>query len=133
MTSARPAISRWAWASSCALAALLLAAPLAAGSRTPKPVIEPARGEKCVAPPEVMRRDHARILLHQRDDTVLRGVRGAKASLEGCIECHASPKTGSVAASNDDFCVSCHKYTAVKIDCFECHSPKPKAAPGRAK
>ena len=23
-----------------------------------------------------------------------------------------------------DFCISCHSYAAVKVDCFECHSSK---------
>jgi hypothetical protein len=31
-----------------------------------------------------------------------------------------------VAAARTDFCVSCHAYAAVKIDCFECHASKPK-------
>ena len=133
MTSARRAISRWAWASSCALLALALAAPLAAGGGTPKPVIEPARGGKCIAPRDQMRRTHMKLLLHQREETVRRGVRGAKVSLQRCVECHASRATGSVAASKDDFCESCHSYAAVKLDCFECHSSRPKTALRRSR
>ena len=41
---------------------------------------------------------------------------------------HASETTGSVAAAKDDFCVSCHSYAAVKIDCFDCHSTKPQGS-----
>jgi len=109
-----------------------------AAARTPKPVIEPARGEKCVAAPEVMRREHMELLTHQRDDTVRGGVRGAalgkSASLQGCVECHAGRKSGSVAATKQDFCISCHAYAGVKIDCFECHASKPKpVAQGAAK
>ncbi len=109
------------------LAVLAFPAGLFAG--VPKPVIAaPAKGEKCIAPPEVMRREHMHLLTHQRDETVHGGVRGAKASLQGCIECHASKKSGSVAATKEDFCVSCHSYAAVKIDCFECHATRPKPA-----
>jgi len=97
--------------------------------RTPKPVVEAAKaGTQCVAPPEVMRREHMNFLKHQRDDTVHGGIRGARHSLKGCIDCHASRQTASVAAAPGDFCVSCHRYAAVTIDCFECHSGSAKAA-----
>jgi hypothetical protein len=88
------------------------------------PVIEPARGAQCVADPAFMRRNHMDLLKHQRNETVHMGVRDARASLKGCIECHASQASGSVAAAKTDFCVSCHSYAAVKVDCFECHSSK---------
>lgn len=94
--------------------------------RTPKPAIEPAKaGTQCVAPPEVMRRDHPAMLKHQRDVTVHRGVRQARDSLQGCVGCHASAATGSVAQAKTDFCSSCHGYAAVSIDCFECHASRP--------
>ena len=109
--------------------ALCLAAPATgAGERTPRPVIESARGEKCIDEPARMRREHMEMLKHQRDETVRQGVRGAKASLTECIECHASRSGGSVAARRENFCVSCHSYAGVKLDCFECHSPKRKGA-----
>lgn len=111
------------------LAGLVLNAQAAGDGRTPKPVIEAAKaGSTCVAPPAEMRRTHMELLKHQRDDTVRGGIRGAKASLKECIACHASQKTGSVAASGSNFCISCHQYAAVKIDCFECHSSKPHLA-----
>ncbi len=107
----------------------LLTAGLAHGGeahgRTPRPVVEPATaGTQCVAPPEVMRRNHMDFLKHQRDDTVHGGIRGAKFSLKACIDCHANQKTQSVAQEATNFCVSCHAYAAVKIDCFECHTSK---------
>ncbi len=74
-----------------------------------------------------MRRDHPAMLEHQRDLTVRGGIRGAKASLRACIGCHASSTTHSVAKSDTNFCVSCHSYVAVRIDCFECHATKPSA------
>ena len=108
-----------------ALAGALMPAA-ADNGRTPRPVIEPARaGTQCIADPATMRRDHPALLKHQRDDTVHGGVRGAKASLKECIACHASATTGSVAASQTNFCVSCHSYAAVQIDCFGCHATKP--------
>ena len=110
---------------------LLAGTAVAAGeaTRTPQPVIEPAKpGSQCVADPATMRRTHMDLLKHQRDDTVRGGIRGAKASLKACISCHASRETQSVAAAPTNFCVSCHSYAAVKIDCFECHTSRPAAA-----
>jgi hypothetical protein len=111
-----------------ALLVLFMLPAHAGDERTPKPAIEPAvRGERCVADTAVMRRNHMDLLKHQRDDTVRGGIRGAKYSLNECIGCHAGTKTGSVAQAPTDFCVSCHRYAAVSIDCFECHSSKPRA------
>jgi hypothetical protein len=117
---------RWLAAALIALAAASAGAA-DDGGRTPKPVIAKARpGTQCVEPPEVMRRQHMSFLKHQRDDTVHGGIRGAKHSLRGCVDCHASPASGSVAKASGDFCSSCHQYAAVKIDCFECHASKPE-------
>jgi hypothetical protein len=111
---------------------LLAGASVAAAeatTRTPRPVIESARpGTQCIADPATMRRTHMDLLKHQRDDTVRGGIRGAKAGLKACIECHASRETLSVAAAPTNFCVSCHSYAAVKIDCFECHTSRPASA-----
>lgn len=116
-------------------AALLLGLAFAAatvlaadqGGRTPKPVIErAAQGAQCVNDPEFMRRNHMDLLKHQRDDTVRQGARTGQYSLKACIECHASRETGSVVRAETNFCVSCHNYAAVKIDCFECHASQPK-------
>jgi hypothetical protein len=97
--------------------------PAKAG-RTAKPVIEIANPGKCVAPVDEMRRNHMEMLKHQRDRTMRQGIRGEPASLNACIECHASKKTGSVLGSNENFCQSCHSYAAVKLDCWDCHQPK---------
>ncbi len=100
--------------------------PRAGGA--PKPVISKAvKGDQCVEPTDTMRRNHMKLLDHHRDETVKNGIRTKKYSLKGCIDCHASEKTGSVATGKDDFCVSCHSYAAVKIDCFDCHSTKPQS------
>lgn len=109
-------------------------------SRVPKPVIEQGKGERCVEDTDYMRKNHMKLLMHQRDETMHKGIRTTKHSLKNCIECHASQKTNTVAGSNENFCQSCHTYAAVKIDCFECHATKPKAStafhpltPGNAK
>ncbi len=105
------------------LSGTLLAADGA--GRTPLPTVERARaGTQCVEPAELMRRNHMVYLKHQRDDTVRGGVRGARHSLKACIDCHAGAATRSVNQAADNFCVSCHSYAAVKIDCFECHTGK---------
>lgn len=112
--------------------ALVLAGLLVATAAFAQPVIERAtKGTQCVADPVFMRRNHMDLMKHQRDDTVHAGMRDGKFSLKQCVACHASRDTGSVAAGPNDFCVSCHSYAAVKIDCFECHASKP-AAPGLA-
>jgi len=114
-----------------ALAACTLPA-LAADGRTPQPVIEAARaGTQCIADPATMRREHPAILEHQRDATVRGGIRGAKASLKACIDCHASAVSGSVAKAESNFCVSCHAYAAVQIDCFGCHASRPQVTLAR--
>jgi hypothetical protein len=112
-----------------AAAALVAAGPGAASERggVPKPVLESARGEKCVADTDFMRRNHMKLLIHQRDETVHDGIRGNPYSLKQCVECHASRKNGSVIGSNENFCQGCHSYASVKLDCFECHASKPAA------
>ncbi|HRI18060.1 MAG TPA: hypothetical protein PL196_06015 [Burkholderiaceae bacterium] len=113
------------------LACMLLGLTLAGGGAAAAgPVIEKARGGTCVDVPEVMRRMHPDLLKHQRDETVHRGVRDARASLKGCVDCHAGAQSGSVATAKTDFCVSCHSFAAVKVDCFQCHASRPKQAMG---
>lgn len=99
-----------------------------APARGMQPVIEKARAGACVADPAFMRRNHMKLLQHQRDDTLRAGVRDAKYSLKACVECHASRSTNSVTAASSNFCQSCHEYAAVTIDCFECHAHKPGAS-----
>jgi predicted CXXCH cytochrome family protein len=93
---------------------------------------KPARGqgEKCVADTDFMRRNHMTVLMHQRDDTVHDGIRTRRFSLKGCIECHAVKGADDkpvTAASPKHFCRTCHDYTAVRVDCFECHASRPEA------
>ena len=98
----------------------------ASDSIGPKPDI--GKGGQCVEDPQWMRKNHMHLLRHQRDETVRKGIRDEKLSLKNCIECHASSKDGSVIARDDSFCIACHRYEAVQIDCFECHSGISKSA-----
>ena len=111
----------------CLLGAASVA--LAADSDSLPKYPEPA-GEKCVEPTELMRREHMNFILHQRDETMYKGIRGitAKHSLKDCIDCHAGyDDQGKAIAINEkgQFCESCHEYTAVSIDCFGCHRTTP--------
>lgn len=101
------------------------AAEPAKTSRVPVPTISvnKDKAEKCVEPTDVMRRNHMKFIQHQRDETMHKGIRTSKHSLKNCVECHASPATGSVLGK-DGFCASCHQYAAVAIDCFSCHTDK---------
>ncbi len=108
------------------LLCLCIPAAWAAASNTPKPDI--GKGGQCVKDPQWMRENHMHLLKHQRDETVRKGIRDEKISLKNCIECHASTRDDSVIARDDSFCVACHRYEAVKIDCFECHSGMRKTA-----
>jgi hypothetical protein len=101
--------------------------PVAAGVDLPK--LEKGKGEKCVEDTQFMRKNHMDLLKHQRDDTMRKGIRTTKHSLKKCVECHASEKTGSVAATKEDFCAACHSYASVKLDCWDCHATKPGKQP----
>lgn len=120
------------------LACLLGALPLASASATdenassfgqvviPTP-IKPADASECVEPVEVMRRDHMKFLMHQRDATVIEGERETKYSLVGCMDCHNPADAGDEVIRYENpqhFCAGCHVYASVKIDCFECHADR---------
>ncbi len=107
------------------LALLLLAVPAWAGDSL-APKLDIGKGGQCVEDPHFMRTNHMKLIIHQRDETVRKGIRGSKYSLANCVDCHASKENNSVLGSNRNFCQGCHAYAAVKIDCFECHSSKRK-------
>ena len=103
------------------LALVVFAAP-------PQPVITQAKGEQCVEPVDVMRRQQMDFLTHLRDKTVHQGIRGQRHSLIECVGCHAQKdQDNQYIPINDSgqFCQSCHAYSAVRIDCFECHATVP--------
>lgn len=117
------------------LAALLATAGAVQGGTEPAgrvalPAFEAAKGDACVAPTQEMRRDHMRMLMHQRDRTMRQGIREARFSLKGCVECHAGHASNSVLGP-EGFCSSCHAYASVKMDCFECHSSQRQGSAAR--
>lgn len=118
------------------LSAMLLAPTSSADQppgRVPHPAISVDKTTQCIDSPEVMRRSHMDMLKHQRDRTVHLGERRVKVTLNGCIDCHAGKgagaAAGSVTGSAQAFCESCHRYAAVKLDCFECHQSRPASTP----
>jgi hypothetical protein len=94
--------------------------------RVPVPAPPKGKGDACVEPVDVMRRQHMVFLEHQRDETVRQGIRGRKHSLKGCVECHAVPDASAGGTRTvQPFCGQCHGYAAVRIDCFQCHTGQP--------
>ena len=119
-------LANWLRLAVLAGAAAVMAAPsIEAVAGVDLPKLERGKGEKCVEDTQFMRRNHMDLLKHQRDETMRKGIRTTKHSLKQCVECHASEKTGSVAASKEDFCAACHSYASVKLDCWDCHATRP--------
>lgn len=93
------------------------------------PQVPPSKAKHCVEPTEVMRRHHMDFILHQRDETMHRGIRTKKYSLSACISCHVNPEANGQyprISSNEHFCAACHTYASVTIDCFQCHADVPE-------
>ena len=92
------------------------------------PKIPAAKGEQCVEPTDVMRRQHMEFIMHQRDLTVHDGIRTKKHQFVRCINCHVRPnEKGEYPrhTSNEHFCTTCHVFASVSIDCFQCHADRP--------
>lgn len=98
------------------------------------------QGEHCVIKDTMeMRKNHMNYILHRRTETVRDGKRWNKDkhfknfSLEKCINCHARDDKGNAVKlkladgklNPEHFCQNCHRYAAVSIDCFSCHSGTP--------
>lgn len=86
-------------------------------------------GGGCVEDTEFMRRNHFEVIRHQRDETVYGGIRSTKHSLSGCVSCHVvHDQAGAPVPINGQgqFCAACHAYTAVKMNCFDCHATVPE-------
>lgn len=111
----------------------LLGLPLAAQSGTPLPEVPEATSrfsatQGCVEPTEEMRKNHMKMMLHKRDQTMHQGIRTPQHSLEECINCHVpGDDSGKIVRidSKEHFCNSCHSYAGVSIDCFQCHADRP--------
>jgi len=107
---------------------VLIGTPAQAGVPVPdipKPV---GKGDQCVEETPFMRTNHMELILHQRDETVQRGIRTKKHSFKECINCHVVKDEHNIPVSFKSpkhFCNTCHTYAAVRIDCFECHASRP--------
>jgi hypothetical protein len=93
-------------------------------SRVPAPSVAIAAPGKCVEDTPFMLRNHMELLKHHRDKTVHDGIRTTRHSLANCVNCHAGKETGRVTGGKDAFCESCHKFAAVKLDCWDCHTDR---------
>jgi len=90
-----------------------------------------SEAQGCVEPTAEMRKNHMNYILHQRDETMHRGVRTRQHSLVECINCHVSDAPDAPRVSSEEhFCNSCHTYAAVSIDCFQCHADRPVKTSG---
>ena len=119
---------RYAMAMGAVTLASLVGLTAATGD-VPYPDIPKGQGEACVEDTDFMRRNHMSLLMHQRDDTMRKGIRSEQHSLKECLDCHAVPGSDSIPVTIEDpkhFCRSCHDYAAVKIDCFQCHASRPE-------
>lgn len=121
--------NRFVWLAYTAILVGVLS--LTAYAAAPYPDIPKGKGEQCVEDTELMRAEHMEFLLHQRDETMYKGIRTKKHSLKECLECHAVTDGSNQPVSYADpkhFCRVCHDYASVSIDCFDCHASKPKTA-----
>ena len=113
---------------------LIMLFPAQGIADTPFPSIHEPEGEgvKCVKDEDEMRRNHMNYIKHQRDKTMREGVRAESEgsySLAKCIDCHVQPNDKGEVPTHDSkehFCVACHQYASVQIDCFECHADRPQ-------
>ncbi|MGE0312331.1 MAG: hypothetical protein AB7P21_12015 [Lautropia sp.] len=106
--------------------------PSGASAAVPLPAFEVDRTTRCVLPAARMRLEHPSLLTHQRDRAVHLGLSDAQVSMKACVGCHAGvgagASAGAVVGHDQAFCESCHRYAAVRIDCFDCHRSRPEAA-----
>ena len=80
-----------------------------------------------------MRKNHMDELLHKRDETMIKGIRTKKYSLNACINCHVPEKhNGEVLrhTNPEHFCSTCHGFVAAQLDCFQCHVDHPVNSDG---
>lgn len=99
------------------------------GSSIKPNVPKAVKGDRCVDDTEVMRRTHMDKLKHHRDEVLHEGIRTKKYNLEECINCHVPAQEEAKASQGgkkDHFCMNCHAFAGVKIDCFECHATRPE-------
>jgi [DsrC]-trisulfide reductase subunit J len=108
-----------------AFSAFAFASPEGKPSFAPE-VPHPANGStECVQPEDEMKKNHMNYILHQRDETMYKGIRTKQYSLKECINCHVPKNSEARFGDDKHFCSSCHNFTGVSIDCFQCHMDRP--------
>jgi len=88
---------------------------------------------ECVQPEDEMKKNHMNYILHQRDETMHEGIRTKQYSLKECINCHVPKNSEARFGDDKHFCSSCHNFTGVSIDCFQCHMDRPMNKAGAQK
>lgn len=111
------------------LGSAILALSSAALADISMPDVAKPKGDKCVAPTAEMRAIHFEKILHQRDDTMHKGIRTKTNSLKECINCHVPENTTVRFGDDKHFCSACHNQAGVTIDCFQCHADRPGNVP----
>ena len=92
------------------------------------PVVPKATGHPHPEGNDYMRRYHMEMMKHDRDLTMYDGVRPVNASLAQCFDCHTVQDAAGIPVTVKDerhFCRVCHDFTAVRMDCFDCHRSTP--------
>ena len=90
--------------------------------------IDRSVADKCVEPTDIMRSQHHIFIKQQSHDTVVKGIRTQKYSLNNCINCHIKPSADGTypsVKSEEHFCSGCHIAAAAQVECFDCHASKP--------
>ena len=90
--------------------------------------IDKSVADKCVEPTDIMRAQHHIFIKQQSHDTVVKGIRTEKYSLNNCINCHIKPSADGTypsVKSEEHFCSGCHIAAAAQVECFDCHASKP--------
>jgi hypothetical protein len=85
-------------------------------------------GGQCVRETDWMRRNHMALIKHDRDLTVVDGIRAIDGSLADCVACHANREESGdfvPVTSEGQFCAACHEFTGTTMDCFMCHATVP--------
>jgi hypothetical protein len=101
----------------------LASAPLWVG-RGAQPALPKASRGPCVESVEFMRARHMELLDRWRN-AVVRGGERKYVSTDG--RSHRMSLTGTCLGCHGDanqFCIECHKASAVEITCFDCHKQK---------
>ena len=98
---------------------------VAAGAsiKAPEPAKAPGGETQCIEDTLWMRENHMQLLVEWREDVVRNNDRVYRSQLlkkdfdksltNTCLDCHENKQ---------DFCDSCHTYSAVSPNCWDCHN-----------